>query len=234
MICDHSLERSFYVAMLPGPLFESLPPAALAQLDRTASLRSVGTNETLFHEEDRADLLILVLEGAVKVWRTSGRGTAITVHLFGSGALPGCAAVFRQLPYPASATATTATKVATWSAERIIGMMEAWPQLATNALGVVASHNQDMLERLHEVSTQQVEQRLARTVLRLIAGSGGQEGSVPEIELSRQALGELAATTLHTVSRFISRWERQGIVRAGRKRIGVLRPAALARICGGA
>lgn len=220
--------------MLPGLLFAGIPDDIHAALRRACAVRSYAAGETLFHEEDRARLLMLVLEGSVRVWRSSSPGGIMTVHLMGPGALPGCAAAFRQRSYPASATALTAARVATWRMETILALMDDCPLLATNALGVVSGYTEEMLERLHEVSTQSVEQRLAGTILRLLGIDNARAGEPPEIELSRQALAELAATTLHTVSRFISCWHRQGIVRAGRKRVAILRPAALAAICRGA
>jgi CRP-like cAMP-binding protein len=102
------------------------------------------------------------------------------------------------------------------------------PALASNALAIVGSRNREMLDRLIEVSTQGLEQRLARALLRLADLGGGQgNGETVELRTSRQELAEMTATTLHTVSRFISRWEAAGLVSGGRGRIVVLDRAGL-------
>jgi CRP-like cAMP-binding protein len=48
--------------------------------------------------------------------------------------------------------------------------------------------------------------------------------------ISRQQIAEMTGTTLHTVSRLISAWESQGIVRGTRQKVLVLDSQALWRI----
>lgn len=218
---------------LTGPLLAEASPDVIDLMRRTGTVRHFAAGQTLFHEEDSADHLILILEGEVRVWRTSARGAAMTVHLLRAGDLPGCAAAFRQFPYPASATAITAVTVMAWPAERARQLLEQHPTLALNALGIVAAYNEEMLQRLHEVSTQPVEQRVARALTRLLGREPEDDGTERIVPLSRQGLAELSATTLHTVSRLISRWEARGIVRGGRGRVHVRRRDELARLAEG-
>ena len=213
--------------MLPGPLFAGLPPATLVMLEETGSQRIIEIGRNLFNEGDAAASLIVILDGQVRVWRSSPNGALMTVHEFGPGDIPGCVAVFQQIPYPATATATSQVKVMSWPAHRVPALLQENPALAANALTIVGQRNKEMLERLLEVSTQGVEQRLARTMLRLIAVRDAHGNTSPEVRISRQQLAELTATTLHTVSRFISRWEGAAIVSGGRGRILVRDRAAL-------
>ncbi|MFN3482632.1 MAG: helix-turn-helix domain-containing protein, partial [Rhabdaerophilum calidifontis] len=48
--------------------------------------------------------------------------------------------------------------------------------------------------------------------------------------LSRRDVAELAGTTLHTVSRTLSAWEKDGIVMSERRHVIVCRPHALAAL----
>lgn len=212
------------MARFTGSFFERLPPDLLALLGRTGSTRSFGAGEALFYEEDPADQFLAITEGQVRLWRTSPRGAAMTVHLLGPGDLPGVAAVIHGTPFPATATAVTPVRTLGWPADRAQAMIEAHPMLAASVLRVVTRRKHEMLQRLHEVSTQPVEQRVARAVLRLVREPGG-----ATILLTRQDLAELTATTLHTVSRIVSRWEGEGLVSCGRRRIRVLDAAGLAR-----
>ena len=213
-----------------GPFFENMPADLLQELQRTGSLRTFAPGETLFYEEDRGDQLLAIVEGRVRVWRTSPRGAAMTVHLLGPGDLPGAAAVFGGMAYPATATAITDVRTLGWSIERAENMLQENAWLASSVLKIIAHRNEEMLQRLHEVSTQPVEQRVARTLLRV----------APEpanfTPATRQELAELSATTLHTVSRIISRWEADGLVDAGRRRIRIADRSGLAQradpVCG--
>lgn len=218
--------------MLPGSFFVGAMPATLEKLRQTGSPRHLEAGQTLFHEGDASLHFIVVIDGRVRIWRSAPTGARMTVDLLGPGAIPGCVAVFRGIPYPATATAMNQVAALTWPAERVRGLLHEDPALAANALAIVGARNLEVLQRLLEVSTEGVEQRLARTLLRL-ADAAQQHGvqDAVEVRASRQDLAELTAATLHTVSRFIGRWETIGIVSGGRGRILVHSRAALAALC---
>ncbi|MBI2911285.1 MAG: winged helix-turn-helix domain-containing protein, partial [Chloroflexi bacterium] len=69
-------------------------------------------------------------------------------------------------------------------------------------------------------------------VLRLAHRAAGDTGEIQGVALplSRQDLAELSGTTLSTASRTLSGWARQGLVAAGRERVTILQPGALAAI----
>ena len=79
------------------------------------------------------------------------------------------------------------------------------------------------------MSTQQVEQRIASALLRLVNQSGRKTDDGIEIDfpITRQDIAEMTGTTLHTVSRTLSGWEDEGIVRSSRQKVTVTDPHAL-------
>ncbi len=48
-----------------------------------------------------------------------------------------------------------------------------------------------------------------------------EEGMEIDFPLTRQNISEMTGTTLYTVSRLLSAWEKQGIVTSGRKKVVV-------------
>jgi CRP-like cAMP-binding protein len=82
---------------------------------------------------------------------------------------------------------------------------------------------------LTEIATQAVEQRVAAAVLRMVNQSGRKTGDGIEIAfpVTRQNISDMTGTTLHTVSRMLSAWEKDGIVRSTRKHILVTDPHKL-------
>ena len=87
----------------------------------------------------------------------------------------------------------------------------------------------DTQARVMEMSSEQVEQRIANTLLRLAkqAGRKTDEGIEIDFPISRQEIAEMTGTTLHTVSRTLSSWENQGLVRSGRQKVIVTDPHGL-------
>ena len=125
---------------------------------------------------------------------------------------------------------------ATWTATAIVNSLAllwpsaAWPEmigrhpaLAGNAMRVIGGRLQDAHRRLREISTEDVERRVAHAVLKLAdeAGKASSAGTAIDFPLSRRDIAEMTATTLHTVSRIMSAWEAAGVVEGGRQRIAI-------------
>ena len=71
--------------------------------------------------------------------------------------------------------------------------------------------------------------RLAHTLLRVMRQCGQQtaDGILLRHALTRQEFAELAGTTLYTVSRTLSQWQADGILRTSRRRLIILAPGRL-------
>jgi hypothetical protein len=91
----------------------------------------------------------------------------------------------------------TATARASWSAY----MMR-----------IVAQRFQVFEARFRKISTKSVAPRLARELVRLLPQIGWRVNNVLEINLSQEELAQMKAATVFTVSRLLTRWEKQGNV----------------------
>jgi CRP/FNR family transcriptional regulator, nitrogen oxide reductase regulator len=85
---------------------------------------------------------------------------------------------------------------------------------------------QESFTRVVEMSTEQVEQRVAHTLVRLSRQSGRtvERGVEIDFPISRQDIAQMTGTTLHTVSRILSGWEQAGLIESGRQRIVLREP----------
>ena len=95
-------------------------------------------------------------------------------------------------------------------------------------LAMLIHHLNDMHERFREISTERVAARLSSQILRMMHQVGRQVNGEIEISISREELAQLVGTTLFTVSRLLSDWDRQGIVVARREVVSVRNLRALA------
>jgi CRP/FNR family transcriptional regulator, nitrogen oxide reductase regulator len=80
-----------------------------------------------------------------------------------------------------------------------------------------------------------VEQRIACALLRMITQSGRKVAGGIEISfpITRQNIADMTGTTVHTVSRVLSGWEKQGLTETRRRHIVVVDPHQLVMISGG-
>lgn len=201
-----------------------LTPEAKAAVIARGRVRPFVAGSTLFRQDDPAAQLHLLLSGKLKIWKVAASGAPLTIAYLSRGQVAGCVAVFCGTPLPASGTVTEAARIMCWGAATIGSLLAEYPQLKSNALAIVGGRTAEMLQRVEELSTEPAGARVARALLR--ETQRGDDATVAK--LSRQDLAELTGTTLHTVSRLVSGWERQGWVRGGRQRVTVLDATSLA------
>jgi CRP-like cAMP-binding protein len=183
----------------------------------------------LFREGDRAEKSYLVLKGRFKLTKLHADGKEAIVRYINPGEMTAAASAFQGKSYPVTAQAVEHSEVVGWDRETMLELMTANPQIAINLLGVVVERLDDIQSRYLELQTERVEQRVARALLRIMKQSGRKtdEGILIDFRLSRQDLADYTGTTLYTVSRTLSNWEKKGWVRSGRERIIVADPHAL-------
>jgi CRP/FNR family transcriptional regulator, nitrogen oxide reductase regulator len=109
------------------------------------------------------------------------------------------------------------------------GLLARHPALAVNAMQTLGARLQESQARIMEMSTEEVESRIAHALLRL-ANQGGRktdEGILIDFPISRQDIAQMTGTTLHTVSRIMSAWETAGLVSSGRQKVVIRDPHKL-------
>lgn len=214
------------------PLFQQLDESALSRLTSYAIMRQVPRDQTVFEQGTPALRFYLLLEGRLKVTQVTADGRQVMVRVVHPGDLFGFARALSRSDYPGTARAAVDSRIIGWPMSDWDAIVETNPQLAVNAMQTIGQRLDEAHTRLREMSTEEVERRVAHTVLRLTLQAGRRERDGVRIDfpISRQDIAEMTGTTLHTVSRIVSSWESQGLVRSGRQRLTVTDSAGLRRI----
>jgi len=220
---------------LDESLLTHLPP--FSKLDRRqirtildqASSRRYEPGTHIFEEDSPAKRFFMLLDGYVRVVRVTQTGEQVTALHIPAGQLLGIAKAIGRETYPATAVTATESIALSWPTRLWNTFVTEYDGFATETYKTVGHRVGEMNTRIVELATQQVEQRVANALLRLINQTGRKvEGGIEiDFPITRQDLSELTATTLHTVSRLLSAWEKQGIVESKRKRIKVCDPHAM-------
>ena len=211
------------------PLFAGLAPDALDDILVEARAVHHAKNSVVFEEGGDANSFFVLVHGHVRASKTTPDGQQVVVRYVVPGDVFGVAMAIGLAHYPATATAVNDSVVLVWPAAIWPRLIEKYPALATNALQTVGTRLQDTHTRVVEMSTEQVERRVAHALLRLAQQAGRKVEAGVEIDfpISRQDIAEMTGTTLHTVSRILSAWEQQGLVEGGRQRIVIRNPSKL-------
>ena len=211
------------------PPFSKLDKRQIRTLLDQATSRRFDADKAIFNEGDPAERFFILLDGYVRVVRVTPMGEQVTALHIPAGQLLGIAKALGRDTYPATAITATESIVLSWPTRLWDTFVAEYDGFATETYKTIGDRVGEMNTRIVEMATQQVEKRVANAILRLINQTGRKVSDGIEIDfpITRQDLAELTATTLHTVSRLLSAWEKQGLVESRRKRIKVCDPHAL-------
>lgn len=219
----------------PLPPFARLQDADIRAILDDAISRTFSAGAAVFDEGEPADRFYLLLDGTIRVVRITPEGEQVTSLHIPAGELFGIARALGRNTYPATAIAASEVMVLSWPTTLWDSFVARYDGFATATYNTVGNRIGEMNGRIVEMSTQHVEQRVARALLRLINQSGKKVDDGIEIgfPITRQDVSEMTGTTLHTVSRLLSAWEKDGLVSSKRKKITVCDPHRMV-VLGGA
>ena len=207
-----------------------LSDAERGEVIGAARPRLLKAQEILAEQGAPATTFYIVEVGHLKLSQVSKDGREVIARFAGPGHAFGGIVVLGHPVYPVSATAVEPTRVLGWTKPVLLALVAKYPQIRTKILEEIARHMTDALTRVQELTTERVNQRLARTLLRLAESGGRRDGHAIEIvhPITRQELADLVGATLFTVSRMLARWADEGIIDSTRAHIRILRPDELA------
>ncbi len=224
-----------FVAKLDESLLSGLPPFSRLSREQIreildhATSRRYDEGTEIFREGHDAERFYLLLDGYLRVVRTTPGGDQIIVLHIAPGQLFGIAPALQRDTYPASAIAAAESIALSWPVRLWPDFTASYEGFASESYKTLGKRLGQIQETLTEMATQAVEKRVASAVLRLVNQSGRKTGEGIEIAfpVTRQNISDMTGTTLHTVSRLLSAWEKSGIVRSTRKHIVVTDPHRL-------
>ena len=214
------------------PLFEGVASDVLERIVGLAHTKRLESGAFFFNEDDPAEEFFVLMSGRVKLTQLTPEGHQIVLRMVGPGDAFGGVGAVGDPTYPVSAEAVERSAALAWSSSTMRQLLETERTIALNALHVVSGRLHDLQRRYRQFMTERVERRVARALLRLVRDAGRRvEGGIEiSFPVSRQDIAEMTGTTLYTVSRLLSAWEAQGIVKGGRQRIVLTKPHALVSI----
>jgi CRP-like cAMP-binding protein len=217
-------------------VFENATDDDLKLILQNSITRSIEESSFFFFQGDAAEYLYILTSGQVKLMQSNPNGQQVNLRTLYAWQMFGAlGAVRAEATYPASAQALENSTALAIPSKFLHSMLETRPYLSFDLMKLMTSYIQEMQARYRELATERVEQRVANALIRLVGQSGVKSKKEAGIELSfsRQDVAEMTGSTLYTISRLLSDWERQGIIKTGREKIQIIKPHDLVRIAEG-
>jgi CRP-like cAMP-binding protein len=147
------------------PVFAGLSAESLDDILKRAHARHYAKGAAVFSQSETAHSFFLLLHGRLRVTQLTPQGEQIVVRFVSPGDLFGVAMALGRDDYPATATAVVDSLVLQWPSTAWPQMIGRHPALASNTMRVIGRRLQDAHQRLREISTEDVERRVAHGVI---------------------------------------------------------------------
>jgi CRP/FNR family cyclic AMP-dependent transcriptional regulator len=207
-----------------GPFLDAIGERAASRLLAESVDRRWPSGSVLFHEGDRADRVLFVVEGRVKLEVTETNGTTSLLALRGPGDVIGeLAAVDATTRLAAAVAFGGPVRCTVVPASTFRDVVEGDTTAAMALVRLLAGRLREAEGRRAEHGALGVEQRLARRLLDLVDADGRVDG------LGQDELAGLVGASREAVAKALQGLRAAGVVATGRRSIEVLDVAALGR-----
>ncbi len=213
----HTLER------MEWPLLADLPPDDVRQLLSVARRRTFARGEVVFHRDDPADSLHLVVRGRFGARVLTPLGDGVLVDVVGPGQSVGELALLSpDARRSATVEALEAGETRCVYRGDFDALQRTHPGVKDVLLRLLAEQLRRSTDRVVEAHYVDAETRVRRRLLEL--AETYDDGIVP---LRQEDVAALAGTSRATVNRVLRQEEKQGAVALARGRTTVLDRASL-------
>jgi CRP/FNR family transcriptional regulator, cyclic AMP receptor protein len=206
------------------PVFGALSDGERTELVTHLRARRFSRDEVIFHRDDPAGHLFVILSGSVKVAIPDEEGHEVVVAVERDGAVFGELALFDDAPRSATVTALDETQVVTLAREDFLRVLERSPRATREILRLLARTVRRASGRIEDLVFLDVPGRVAKCLLDLSTAH-----TRTEIELTQDDLAAFVGATRVSVNRALADLEAQGAITVGRRHIVVREPALLRR-----
>ncbi|MGD8833762.1 MAG: Crp/Fnr family transcriptional regulator [Desulfobacteraceae bacterium] len=204
------------------PLFGGLSDEQLSQISGIAQEKRFKRGQAIFWEGDPGIGFYVVVEGKIKVYKTSSEGKEQILHIYGPGHPFGEVPVFSGSRFPANAMAIEKSRMLFFPRQDFVDLISKHPSLALNMLAVLSVRLRQFTVQVENLSLKEVPARLASYLLYL-----AQEQDSPDIvtlPISKGQLASLLGTIPETLSRIFNKMTQQDLIAVRGSKISLIDP----------
>jgi CRP-like cAMP-binding protein len=207
-------------------IFQDLTEEEIEEIDRATTLTTGRRGKIFYMPEDTSEVLFLLKQGHVQLYRISPDGKKLVIATVGPGAVFGEMALIGQGMHNTFAEALEDCVLCIMSREDVERMLLTKPRVALRIFEALGSRLRETETRLEEIAFKGIPARLASLLLQLAEDRDSDIIS----GMTHQDLGEQIGTYRETTTQTLNTFKAEGLINIGRKRIKILDREGLAEI----
>jgi CRP/FNR family transcriptional regulator len=187
-------------------LFRGMSEDTLARLAAKGKQRRFEQGDTLFVEGTKGSEFFLLMEGDVRLYKTSPEGHEIALRIIRPGEIFAEVVIFEDTTYPASAAALSAGSVFAIGRASFAELLED-NRFRNEFITMLMKKQRYLTERILYLTTYAVEERFFRFLLEHYGTSG-----VYRVDMAKKDIASAIGTIPETLSRLINRLKGLGVL----------------------
>ncbi len=177
----------------------------------------------LFMEGEFGEAVHFVMDGCVKIYKTSEEGREHILYFANPGDIFAEVILFNEVNYPATAQAVDDCRIATIRNEDLEKVLIEHPSMAVAIIKVLNKRLINAQAQVKSLALQNTHSRTAEMLLRLAEERGIKtpEGIELDLNISRQELASMIGTTRETVTRVLTSFKKYNAIEMNRSVIRI-------------
>jgi CRP/FNR family transcriptional regulator, dissimilatory nitrate respiration regulator len=191
------------------PLFRGLNPQTSRTLVGRALPRAYEKGAILFHQGEPASAFFVILDGWIKIYRTTPDGLEVVLHVFKKGESFAEAAMFLGGRYPASAETVAPSRLLKIDGDAFRARIREQPEFAMSMLASASYQMKMLVEQIEQIKVRSAPQRIADFLVRITSTREG--AAVVELPFEKSLLANRLGMKPESFSRALKRLRPLGV-----------------------
>ena len=192
-----------------------------------SKLRKIKKKQVLFYEGDKVIGIYYVHKGAIKITKIAQDGRELTVRIHSAGDYIGLHNLYAGQTHTDNAEAMSDCEISILSLQEFESLIEHHPEIAAKFIKILSQESNQIEEHIIRIAYDSVRKRIANSLINYFKTycPDGQS-----IHVSRNELANISGTSPETVSRTLTDFENEGLIRKEQNRIVIVQPQKLSNL----
>jgi CRP/FNR family transcriptional regulator len=204
-------------------ILSDLGAEELESISRLIHLSKYRRHQILFLENNPAQTVFIIKSGMIKVSKSLEDGREQILRVLRSGDILGFGAIYEE-SYSATAEALSDGELCCLDKEKFLHLLETNPRISLNMVKVLGKELEEARSKIRDLGLKNARERIATFLLSQISpfDKSGSKGQKLTLGLSRQEISGMVGLSQETVSRILSEFNKDEIIKTNRKEIVIL------------
>lgn len=195
-------------------LFSELNYEELQKLADIATKKQYPRRQYVFMEGERRKAVFFISSGSVKTFKVDRGGNEQVMNFLHSGDMFPHVGFFDDTPYPATAEVLQSAELLIIPIDDFQHLLLTHPRIAIKVMKIMNQKLLSLIERVQQLVSQDMKQRVVQTLIRLAAESGTEteDGIFIDMPITNRDFAGIVGASRETVNRILNQLKKEQLI----------------------